>query len=76
MSAMEFVNVLRKVADGEHLADERVAYFRASEVTFEFERAIKVNTDGEMEEVTACHYVVMPRALRFLGYDGDNAGRT
>jgi len=72
MSAVEFVNVLRKVAEGEHLSDERVAYFRAPEVTFEFERAIKVNTDGEMEEVTECRYVVMPSALRFLGYDGAN----
>lgn len=68
MSAVEFVNVLRKVTDGEHLSDERVAYYRAAEIMFEFDRAIKVNTDGEVKEVVECEYKVMPNALRFLGY--------
>ncbi len=69
MSALEFVNVLRRVASGEHLSDDRVIYYRAAEFRMEFERTIKVNTDGEVNEVKECHYVVMPRAARFLGYE-------
>lgn len=66
MPAIEFVTLLRRVADGEHLDDERVRYFKASRVEIRFDRPIKVNTDGEVLEVTACDYRVLPRAATFL----------
>lgn len=65
-SALEFVNVLRKLSAGEHLSDARVAYYHAQRMDFSFSRTIKVNTDGEMEETSACSYEVRPGALRFL----------
>jgi len=66
MPTIEFLNLLRKVADGSHLEDERVRYFRARDMTMTFARAVKVNTDGELFEAKACSYRVLPGAARFL----------
>ena len=66
MPTLEFVGLLREVADGAHLGDPRVSYFRVRELTVEFERPIKVNTDGQVLETSRCHYRVLPRAARFL----------
>lgn len=65
MPVLEFVSLLRRVADGSHLDDERVHYFRARAMTMTFERPVKVNTDGELLEATTCAYRVLPRAARF-----------
>jgi diacylglycerol kinase family enzyme len=46
--------------------DERVTYFRASELDLQFARPIKVNTDGQVLETDLCRYRVLPRALRVL----------
>ena len=66
MSAMEFVALARKVADGDHVSDPRVCYLQASSVVLEFEREINFNTDGEVLPATRCEYSVLPRAATFL----------
>jgi diacylglycerol kinase (ATP) len=66
MSTLEFVTLARKVADGGHVADPRVRYLQASQVTLTFDRVVKVNTDGEVMEAAACEYRVHPRAARFF----------
>ena len=66
MPTMEFLSLLTRISGGDHVDDERVAYFRASEVEIAFNRTIKVNTDGEVLETDVCRYRVMPHAARFL----------
>ena len=66
MSAIDFVALARKVADGDHLEDERVHYVQAESVVIELEREVKVNTDGEVFEGRRCEYRVLPGAARFL----------
>ena len=66
MSAVEFVALARKVADGDHVNDPRVLYVQAESVHIELERSINVNTDGEVFEGRLCDYRVLPRAARFL----------
>jgi diacylglycerol kinase (ATP) len=66
MPTMQFVGLLKRVADGEHVEDERVAYFRARELTLSFDREIKVNTDGQVLEARQCEYCVCPAAATFL----------
>ena len=69
MPALEFVALLREVAQGTHTNDPRVRYVRASMTTFSFDRPIKVNTDGEAFEAVSCTYTVMPGAARFIAGD-------
>lgn len=69
MPTLEFIRLLAKVSGGDHLDDPRVRYFRARELRMEFERAVKVNTDGEVLEAGACSYRIHHRALRFLAGD-------
>jgi diacylglycerol kinase (ATP) len=76
MTALEFIALLRRVADGDHLQDERVRYFRASRATLQFERAIRVNTDGEVLEAAECEYQVLHHAARFLAGDAPFAEAT
>jgi diacylglycerol kinase (ATP) len=70
MSALEFVALARKVADGDHVTDERVTYLQASAVRIELAREVKVNTDGEVFEGRRCEYSVLPQAARFLAGEG------
>jgi diacylglycerol kinase (ATP) len=65
MPALEFVALLRRVADGGHLDDPRVRYLRASRAAMQFDRQILVNTDGEVLETDRCEYEVLPKAARF-----------
>lgn len=74
MSALEFVALGTKVTDGEHIHDDRVLYLQASSVVMEFDRVVKVNTDGEVFEGRRCVYDVLPRAVRFLAGDAPFAG--
>lgn len=69
MSTLEFVGLLSSVSAGDHIEDERVEYFRARSLDIAFDRAIKVNTDGEVLETDRCRYRIMPRAARFLAGD-------
>jgi diacylglycerol kinase (ATP) len=69
MSAVEFVALARKVADGDHVNDPRVIYKRARSLRIELDREIKINTDGEVFDATRCEYRVRHKAARFLAGD-------
>jgi diacylglycerol kinase (ATP) len=69
MSALEFVALARKVADGEHVEDPRVLYMQVEAVRIELDRDVKVNTDGEVFSGRQCEYRVLPRAARFFAGD-------
>jgi diacylglycerol kinase family enzyme len=71
MSALEFVALLRKVADGAHVDDPRVLYYQVESLRIDLDRAVNVNTDGEVFEDRCCEYRVRPKAVRFLA--GDSA---
>ena len=66
MSTLEFVALARKVAAGDHVSDPRVRYLQASSIAIDFEREMKVNTDGEVFEAARCEYSVLPRAATFV----------
>jgi diacylglycerol kinase (ATP) len=66
MSALEFVALARKVAQGDHVTDPRVSYFQASAIEIELAREVNVNTDGEVFSVKRCEYRVLPGVARFL----------
>ena len=66
MTAMEFVGLARKVADGDHLDDPRVLYVQAASIQIDLDRDVKVNTDGEVFEGRQCRYRVLPKAARFF----------
>ncbi len=66
MPLLEFMRVLQAIAGGEHQDDERVQHFRASAFDLEFDRMVRVNTDGELLQATSCAYRVRPRAATFF----------
>ncbi len=66
MPTMEFVALLRRVSSGDHVDDDRVAYFRTQALEMAFERVIRVNTDGQVLEADRCRYGVLPGAARLL----------
>ncbi|CAN5477132.1 diacylglycerol kinase [soil metagenome] len=74
MPALEFVALLRRVAAGEHVDDPRVRYLQASTLTITLDRAIKVNTDGEVLEASSCEYRVLPRVATFIAGESPFAG--
>jgi diacylglycerol kinase (ATP) len=76
MSAIDFVALARKVADGDHVNDPRVRYFQVASMVIDLERAVKVNTDGEVFEGRRCEYRVLPRAARFFAGDAPFASRS
>lgn len=66
MPTLEFIGLLREVAEGAHLGDPRVSYFRTRELTIDLDRRLKVNTDGQVLETARCHYRLLPQAARFF----------
>lgn len=74
MPALEFVALLGRVAGGDHTDDPRVRYLQASSLTITLDRAIKVNTDGEVLAASSCEYLVLPRAATFIAGDAPFAG--
>ena len=66
MTAIEFIALARKVADGEHVNDARVRYVQAASIVIDFEREIHINTDGEVLSARRCEYSVLPKAATFL----------
>jgi diacylglycerol kinase (ATP) len=66
MPTLEFLALLKRVSNGEHVGDARVAYFRTPDIELTFARPTKVNTDGEVLELTSCRYHLLPAALRFI----------
>ena len=75
MPTLEFVGLLSRLATGDHLQDDRVAYFRAQELDLRFDHVIKVNTDGEVLATDCCNYRVRTRTARFLVGDEVDARR-
>jgi diacylglycerol kinase (ATP) len=69
MPALEFVALLRRVAEGSHMDDPRVRYLQATSLTLAFDRRVHVNTDGEVLEAMACEYRVLPGAATFVAGD-------
>lgn len=65
-TTLEFVALLQRIAGGGHMDDERVLHFRAPEFVLDFDRTVRVNTDGELLTSQRCEYRVLPRAARFL----------
>lgn len=65
-SGTEFLALLRRMSNGDHLDDPRVTYRQFREGELSFDRLIKVNTDGEVRKAETCRYRVMPGAARFL----------
>ena len=66
MPTVDFVRALQGIAGGSGSAHPDVLHFRAASFDFEFDRAVRVNTDGEVLETNAARYRVHPRAARFL----------
>jgi diacylglycerol kinase (ATP) len=66
VDTLQFINLLREISAGTHLDNEETVYLRVSEIEFEFERAIKVNADGEVFTAKSCQYKILPRAAKFL----------
>lgn len=69
MPLLDFVGLLRQVADGQHVTDPRVGYARVRGVTCTFDRVARVNTDGQVLETRECRYRVRPKALQVLTGD-------
>lgn len=69
MSALEFVALARRVADGEHVKDPRVYYAQAASIAIDLSRDVSINTDGEVFEGRHCEYRVLPGAARFFAGD-------
>ena len=67
MPTLEFVALLQRVSEGDHVDDDRVAYFRTRELELIFDHPLKVNSDGQVLEADRCRYGIIPRAARFLG---------
>ncbi|HTV02316.1 MAG TPA: diacylglycerol kinase family protein [Luteitalea sp.] len=65
-STLDFLTLLPRLSSGEHLDEDDVTYFRAREISLTFERSIKINTDGEVLDASACHYVMRPGGVRFV----------
>ena len=66
MSTVEFLNLARKVAAGDHVDEPRVRYFQASSLVIELEPEAWINTDGEVLSARRCEYTVRPGAATFL----------
>jgi diacylglycerol kinase (ATP) len=66
MPLMEFVAVLQAIAAGTHQHDDRVLHFRAAAFDLQFDREVRVNTDGELFSASRCEYRIRPRAARFF----------
>ena len=66
MSKVDFVGLLTRMSEGQHVTDERVTYFRSAEIDLQFDRPVKVNTDGQVLETDRCRYRVLPGALRVI----------
>jgi diacylglycerol kinase (ATP) len=75
MPTLEFIALLRRVSSGEHVEDERVAYFRTQALELAFARPIRINTDGQVLETDRCRYEVLPGAARVLAPAGWRASR-
>jgi diacylglycerol kinase (ATP) len=63
---IDFLGVLRRVADGSHLDHPAVHGFRTSSLALTFDREIAVNADGEPFRARRCAYTIEPAAACFV----------
>jgi diacylglycerol kinase (ATP) len=66
MPTVDFVALLRRVSNGDHVDDPRVRYFRTATLDLDFERPLKINVDGEVLESSRAAYRILPRAVRVM----------
>lgn len=66
MPMLQFVTVLQRLSAGQHTDDPSVVHFRAAAFDMEFDRTVRVNTDGEVLDADRCRYRVRPRAVPFF----------
>jgi diacylglycerol kinase (ATP) len=66
MPTVDFIALLRRVSDGDHVDDPRVRYFRTATLDLDFERPVKINVDGEVLESSRGAYRILPKAVRVL----------
>jgi diacylglycerol kinase (ATP) len=66
MSMLEFVAVLQRMAAGADPAHPGVRRFRAAAFDLDFDRRVRVNTDGELFEAERCAYRVRRAAVPFF----------
>jgi diacylglycerol kinase (ATP) len=66
MPTLEFIALLRRVSNGDHVEDDRVTYFRTQALDLAFDHPVRLNTDGQVLEADRCRYDVLPGAARLL----------
>jgi diacylglycerol kinase (ATP) len=66
MPTVDFIALLRRVSDGDHVDDPRVRYFRTATLDLDFDRPVKINVDGEVLESGRGAYRILPKAVRVL----------
>lgn len=66
MPLLEFVGVLQTISAGQHTSDPRVLHFRSSSFDLQFDRPVRVNTDGELFVAERCEYRIRHRTVRFF----------
>jgi diacylglycerol kinase (ATP) len=66
MPTLEFIALLRRVSNGDHVEDDRVTYFRIQALDLAFDHPVRLNTDGQVLEADRCRYDVLPGAARLL----------
>jgi diacylglycerol kinase (ATP) len=66
MPLLDFVGVLQRISSGQHSSDPAIMHFRSSAFEMEFDRTVRVNTDGEVLDAHRCHYRVLRRGARFF----------
>ena len=66
VSMLDFLGVLQRIASGQHGESSDLLHFRAAAFELAFDRAVHVNTDGEVLETSGCRYRVHHRAARFF----------
>jgi diacylglycerol kinase (ATP) len=66
MPLLQFVSVLQRVSAGQHTDDPSVLHFRTAAFDMEFDRTVRVNTDGEVLDADRCRYRVRHRAMPFF----------
>ena len=63
MPTVEFIALLRRVSDGDHV-DDRASVFRTATLDLDLSGTVKINVDGEVLESDRGAYRILPKAVR------------
>lgn len=66
MSKLDFVAVLQRIGAGDHQEHPGLLHCRTPGFDLEFDRPVRVNTDGELLEAGTCRYRMLRKAARFF----------